>query len=180
MGRKSTVRRLPPEIFAAVEEMVASGRATIDEIVTHIKGMGGDVSRSAVGRFKQRHETQLARYREAQEVAGVWSSKFAENPESDVGLLLQQMLSTIAFQSLVDVETLDPKDVMFLGKALKDLAGAQKLSLEMVQKALARRQAQLEAQAKAAAAEMETTAKSAGLSDDTVEKMRAILMGAIQ
>jgi hypothetical protein len=179
MGQKSSIAKLPPDLREVVEQLIAAGSATIEQIVEHVRALGGTVSKSAVGRFKQKADAQLARFREANEVAGAWTKAFAADPESDVGRVLQQMLSTIAFRSLTDVETMDPRDLMFLGKALKDLAGAQKLSTEMIDKALAKRQAQLEAQAAAAKTEIETVAKNAGISDTTVEMIYAALKGAI-
>lgn len=170
MARKSTVKQLDPRIKAAVDEAIRDDRATINEIVAIIRGMGGDASRSAVGRYKAKAEEQFKRYRDAQEVAKVWIGKLQTDPEGDVGRLLAEMLRTTAFQTLGDIDEASPQDIMFLGKALKDLASADKLTAERI--LVVRREA-----AKEAAAVMEKSAKANGVSPETIKVIRRDLLG---
>lgn len=170
MARKSTVKQLDPRIRSEVDLAIRDGRATIDDIVAIIQGMGGEASRSAVGRYKQRAEEQLKRYREAQEVAKVWIGKLQTDPEGDVGRLLAEMLRTTAFQTLGDIDAATPQDIMFLGKALKDLAGADKLTADRI--LVVRREA-----AKEAAVVAVKEAKGAGLSDEAAELIRKKILG---
>jgi hypothetical protein len=170
MGRKSSIKRLDPRVREAVDAAIREGRATIDDIVAIVAAMGGQASRSAVGRYKQQAEAQMQRYREAQEVAKVWIGKLQADPEGDVGRLLAEMLRTTAFQTLGDMEAATPGDVMFLAKALKDLASADKLTAERIIKV--RQEMAKDAADKAAA-----VAKSKGLSKDTVEELRREILG---
>lgn len=170
MSQKSAVQRLDPRIREAVDAAIREGRATIDEILAIIAAMGGEVSRSAVGRYKQKAESQMQRYREAQEVAKVWIGKLQAEPEGDVGRLLAEMLRTAAFQTLGDMEAAAPEEIMLLAKAIKDLASADKLTAERILKA--RQEATREA-AEAATA----VAKSKGLSADTVAELRRHILG---
>ncbi len=172
MAGKSSVKQLDPRIKAEVDTAIRDGRATIDQIVALIHDMGGEASRSAVGRYKRNAEEQLKRYREAQEVAKVWIGKLQTDPEGDVGRLLAEMLRTTAFQTLGDIDEASPQDIMFLGKALKDLASADKLTAERI--LVVRREA-----AKDAAAVAVKEAKGAGLSDEAAETIRRKILTGV-
>ena len=37
MGRKSTLRRLPPEIRAEINRILSEGRLTLDELLEHLR-----------------------------------------------------------------------------------------------------------------------------------------------
>lgn len=170
MSRKSSIKQLDPRIKAEVDSAIREDRATIDDIVAIIHALGGDASRSAVGRYKQKAEAQMARYREAQEVAKVWIGKLQTDPEGDVGRLLAEMLRTTAFQTMGDIDEATPQDIMFLGKALKDLASADKLTADRIM--VVRREA-----AKEAAAVAVKEAKGAGLSDEAADLIRKKILG---
>ncbi len=169
-GRKSSVVTMDQAIREAVDAAIREGRATIADIVALIRELGGSASKSAVGRYKQQAESQMQRYREAQEVAKVWIGKLQADPEGDVGRLLAEMLRTTAFQTLGDMESGTPQDVMFLAKALKDLAGADKLTADRI--LLVRREA-----AKEAAEKVTTVGKAKGLSAETVAELRKEILG---
>lgn len=170
MARPSSVKRLDPSVRAAVDDAIREGRATIEDIVALLRNMGAQVSRSAVGRYKQRAEEQMKRYREAQEVAKVWIGKLTTDPEGDVGRLLAEMLRTTAFQTIGDIDEATPQDIMFLGKALKDLASADTLTANRI--LVVRREA-----AKEAAVVAVKEAKGAGLSDEAAEMIRKKILG---
>ncbi|MHB1053515.1 MAG: phage protein Gp27 family protein [Thiobacillus sp.] len=170
MSRKSSIKQLDPRIKEAVDQAIRDDRATIDDIVAIVGGMGGDASRSAVGRYKQKAEAQMKRYREAQEVAKVWIGKLQTDPEGDVGRLLAEMLRTTAFQTIGDLDAGTPQDIMFLGKALKDLASADTLTANRIM--VVRREA-----AKEAAVVAVKEAKGAGLSDEAAEMIRKKILG---
>jgi hypothetical protein len=128
VGRsRSTIAKLDPRIREAVDAAIREGRATIDELVALIAAHGGTASRSAVGRYRKDFEDSLARYREAQEVAGRWVSQFKADPDGDVGRLLAEMLKTLAFTSMADKTSADPKDIHYLARAVKDLVGVDQV-----------------------------------------------------
>jgi hypothetical protein len=170
MARKSSIQELDPRIREAVDLAIREGRATIDDIVALITQLGGEVSRSAVGRYKQRAENQMQKYREAQEVAKVWIGKLQADPEGDIGRLLAEMLRTVAFQSIGDMDAASPMDMMLLAKALKDMAGADKLTTERILKV--RQDA-----AREAAEKVSVIGKAKGLSADTVAELRREILG---
>lgn len=177
MGRKSSITRLDPRIREAVDGAIREGRATIEDIVFIIRDMGASISASAVGRYKARAEEQMKRYREAQEIAKVWVGKLQAEPEGDVGRLLSEMLRTTAFQTLGDIDAASPQDLMFLGKALKDLAGAEKLTTDRILKV--RQEAAKEAVDKVKAVEGEIKAGKRVLDMDALKRIREEIYGIV-
>lgn len=133
MGRKSSIHRLDPRIREAVDAAIRENRATVDEIAVLIHAMGGDASRSAVGRYKHSAELQMQRYREAQQVAAVWLKRFDDDPDSDVARLLPEMLRSVAFQQLADAdEDTKASELSLLARAVRDAASAAKMSTDQV------------------------------------------------
>ena len=100
MGRKSSIQELEPKIREAVDSAIRDGRASIDDIVELIDDMGGEASRSAVGRYRKNAVDQMRRWQEAREISKVWVGKLEEDPSSDVGRLISEMLKTVAFQTV--------------------------------------------------------------------------------
>lgn len=173
MPKPSSVTQLDPRIREAVDKAIREDRATIDQIVALIEDMGGEVSRSAVGRYKKNAEEQMQQYREAQEVAKVWIGKLEEDPNSDVGRLLSEMLRTVAFQTMGRMdEKAKAADIMFLAKALKEVASADKISTD--------REVKIRQEvAKKAADKAETVGKQMGLSADQQSNLRKELLGIV-
>jgi len=131
MSRKSSISKLPPAVKTAVDAALAEGRATIEQIVELIEQMGGQASRSAVGRYKLDFEESLQRYRGAQDAANAWIAQFRSRPDSDVSRLLTEMIKSLAFQTMAQAGTeeggLEPLQVARLAKAVKDMVGADVL-----------------------------------------------------
>jgi hypothetical protein len=172
-NRKSTINKLDPRIQDAVNSAIKENRASIDDIVGLITSMGGEASRSAVGRYVKTQGEQLAKYREAQEVAKVWVDKLGKEPDGDVGRLIIEMLRVVSFQTLSNMESAEPEDLMLLGNAIKNIAQADKL---MVDKEFNVRKL-VQAQAVKAAEEVTKTARKAGMSAATVDLIRAQILG---
>lgn len=172
-SRPSSLTQLDPKVKEAVDAAVREGRATIDEIVHLVQQLGGDASRSAVGRYVKNARERMEEYRQATQVAAVWVDKLGKEPDGDVGRLLLEMLRTVAFKTIGDIDSAGPEDLMFLGKALKDIAGADKLIVDReinVRKLVA-------AKAEQVAASVASTARKAGMTDDTVEMIRTQILG---
>lgn len=143
MGRRSSVDRLPRELRDLCLRLIRDG-ATIHAITDKLNELDADVSKSAIGRYVKSAREQMARYREAQEVAGKWVAQLGENPTGDVGALLAEMLKTVAFQTLAsmgdaqsgdpDAAAPKPMDIMLLAKAIRDLESTSKASIERREK----------------------------------------------
>lgn len=180
MGRRSRFDTMPKALLDQVNALIRQGR-TIGEIREHMATLGEDIPNGTAGRYVQKVRNQMARYREAQEIAGQWVSQLGENPQGDVGALLAEMLKTVAFQTISTMggdgdddedekAAAKPMDIMLLAKAIKDLEDTAKRNLERREKI---ERTVLERQAKAT----ESTAKQLGLSEEGWERIRAKFLG---
>jgi len=172
-NRKSSIDLLDPRIQDEVNAAVKEGRASIDEIVSLIKSMGGEASRSAVGRYVKTQSEKLEQFRQAQEMAKVWVDKIGKEPEGDVGRLLIEMLRVISYKTMSDMDTVEPQDLMFLGKAIKDISSADKVLVERI---AAVRKLVAE-QVTKAAEDVSKSARKAGASDEFVDMLKARMLG---
>lgn len=172
-SRPSSITQLDPSIKEAVDTAIREGRLTIDQIVKLIAENGGDASRSAVGRYVKNNKERMEEYRQAAQTAAVWVEKIGKEPEGDVGRLVLEMLRMVAFRSISGIDEAAPEDLMFLAKAMKDIAGADKLVVDReinVRKLIA-------AKAEKVAGEIATEAKKIGASDETIKKWRDKVLG---
>ncbi len=174
MPRRSSIKALPKPVLDAVHRVINEGRLTNDELVEAIGALGHKVSWSAVQRYRSDMEGQLQRYREAREVAGVWTTSIQEDPEGQVARLVGQLITMAAFESVSRAQggegTFSPQDLMFLSSAIKNLGSAEQMAQQRVIKA--------RAEAKKEAAEaVEKVAVSAGLSAPTIQGFRAAILG---
>ncbi|MEG2140818.1 MAG: phage protein Gp27 family protein [Bilophila sp.] len=135
MGRKSSLKKLPPEIYNEINRLLSEGRVTLDAIVEHLRTLGVDaVSRSALGRQKQKIDKVLERLRQSREVADAIAQKLGpEAVEGKQGRALVQLLSALAgeymMRRLDDPEgEADAKEIMALARAVKDASQASRYS----------------------------------------------------
>lgn len=186
MGRRSRIARLEPEIKEVVDRLIREGRATIDEIKAHLEQLGVEIPRSTLGDYRRKMTERLQKFREAQEIAGVWAQKLGEQPDSPTGQLVAEILKTVTFQTLAEMSEADsaedratPKDLMLLAQTLNHVTGAQRKDLDYRLKIEADNQARLAAKAKEAEAEVAAVVRSAGLSDEAAERIRQIVLGVV-
>lgn len=179
MGRKSSIKALPAPVRAAVDEALKRG-ATIDEVVAACAGLGADVSRSAVGRYRQDVMKIAERVERSREISRIFVERLGAAPEGKQGRLLIELMQTVVFDFLVpagdgQAPALDPEEIMFLGRAMKDLASAEKTSADRelkIRQGLAQEAAQ--------AMEDAVAATGAGVSADTMAEFKARFLGVIK
>lgn len=183
MGRRSSIEQLPADLSALCNRLIREG-STIQQITDKLNELDANVSSSAVGRYTKSAREQMKRYRDAQQVAGMWVEQIGENSRGDVATLCGQMLTGIAHATLDQIATqqmqaeddgkpvkpMKAMDLMLLAKALESMESSTKRSMERREKI--ERQV-LERQAKAA----EGVAKSQGMSNEHWEQIRAKFLG---
>jgi hypothetical protein len=172
-SRPSSITQLDPKIKEAVDAAVREGRASIDQIVELIKTLGGEASRSAVGRYVKTANERMEEYRQAQQMAAVWMDKIGKEPEGDVGRMLLEMLRMLAFKSIGETESASPEDLMFLSNAVKSFAQTDKLSVD---KEIAIRKL-VAARAEKAANEIVKEARKLGATEETIQTWRNKVLG---
>lgn len=170
MARPSSVKLLSPEILAEVNRLLADGRHTLDDIVEHLRGLGQEVSRSALGRHKQRFNAVAERLRQSREITATFVQELGESVmDGEQGRLLAEMVRGLVYEQLearmTGEQEADPKAIAMLGRTLKELAHATRLSQDYEVKVR-------EIAAREAAQRMEESAAKAGVSPDVVRHIR--------
>lgn len=185
MPRKSSVRRLPPELREQLGTLLDQGR-TLDEITAHLNQLGADVSRSALGRYKQHLDKVGEKLRRSREVAEALIQKLGTAPESKALRLNVELMHGVLMDLALKINeegedgegegvvTLEPMGAMLLSKALDHLSRASKTDADLVGKI----REQAEAAARKAASETAVTAaRKGGLSAESAEAIRREILG---
>ena len=179
MGRRSSIHRLDPKIVAEINSLLERGR-TLNEILSALRNIGvSEVSRSALGRYKQSYDEIIASVRESRQVAEVLVKEFGTDTEPKAMRanieMLQALVSRLG-REITRGETLDVKQIAILSSALESLGRASKTDVEMVAKM--KDEARKEAEKKVEEATRKAAAESAGLTpEQALERMKAIYRG---
>lgn len=140
MAGKSSIDKLPPKARKVAEQAARDPAATIHGTVQQVAEAGGEVSKSAMGRWLKDAREQLAEYRQAQEIARLWTKELGENPDGDTGVMVSETLKLLAGQVVgelrkraaqaaegEDVKPVSAMELMLAAKALDHVAsGASK------------------------------------------------------
>lgn len=172
MARRSTIE-MDDKIRAAVDDALKRG-VIIDDITVMLQGMGANISRSAVGRWAQKYGKMAERERDILAVARNYADEFggSDNP---VGKLLIQTVTSIAARTVMahsedEDGSLDPKDLHFIARAVKDIMGAAKIDAD--RDALVRKEEREKAADRAV-----KSLRSQGASEETIAMIRREILG---
>ena len=187
MPRTSSIKRLPSEIRERINALLEQGRS-LDEILGALAPLDVEVSRSALGRYKRSFDKVVEKVRRSREIADVLVRRFGDEPESKSMRANIEMMHGIVNDLLMRIGgeddegegeplVLNPQGAMFLSKALDHLAKARKSDADLI--ARVREEARKEA-ADTAAAQAETVGRERGLSAETVEAIKARILGVAQ
>jgi len=179
--RKSSIDGLPENVQLILNKELGKNKLTLDGLVELLKKHGCEISRSAMGRYAQSYRKEIERMRRVQQVSDMMIAEIGEAAaHSKLGRTVAEMVKIVAFDHLAareaeDGETrgeADPRDLMFIARAIRDAVSAGKIELE--QELTIRRET-----AKKAADAVETTAKKAGLSEATIAEFRKNILGIV-
>lgn len=177
MGRRSSIDRLPHNLREAVQAALKEG-LTIDEIVDMLSEEGADVSRSAVGRYTKNYREMAARQRDLSSVAKSFASEFGEADNSQQKLLIQ-MFTSVMTQAVLPLASgedaeLEPRDLHFFARSIKDIASAAKTDTD--REAKIREEERKAARAEAAKV-AEKAARGSGATPETIAAIKRELLG---
>lgn len=174
---RSSIRRLDPELRAELDRLLSDGRHTIRDITAHLRELGAEVSKSAVHRYSQDFERVAKDIRLAREMAVAIGRELAAVPDGDSGRLVIESLQTLILRARMqlaeDDGDLDIKELSHLSRAAKDLQAALKSNVETELKIRSRA-------AQDAAEAAEEAARSEGLTEGTIDLIRAKILGIAQ
>lgn len=189
MPRPSTIKRLPPQVRDKIGALLDQGR-TLDEIMERLDAMDVQVSRSALGRYKQQIDKVSERIRRSREIAEAVVRNLGEEPESKTTRLNIELLHGVLNDIMQrvpqpgevagDIENpldLKPMDAMLLAKAVDHLAKARRNDADLIAKL--KEQARTEAREEMAkrVAGLGTAADLKSLSDEELNQRIAALAG---
>lgn len=180
MPKKSTIEtELPEDVKQDLDQMIASGKWSITGVTEWLHEKGYEISRSAVGRHATKIEAVAESYRKSRQMAEALTTQFGDQfTNSKQGEMLGGILRTLVFECMTtqmeDGEEMDPKNLAFLSKAIKDCASAMRLDQDYEKNV--RTQIAQEERSKAADAAAETMTE-AGLSEDQVKFWREQFLG---
>lgn len=136
MSQRSSVEFLPPEIRAAVDDAIDAG-ASIDDITAKVQELGGECSRSAVGRYAKRRIDALQDQYEQDRFTEKYFPQLVARPDTDAGQLAREYLRTevaraVAFlrKQLGEDGAIDERSLKNLAEAIQRTESAEKLSTD--------------------------------------------------
>ena len=159
MGELRTRKRLQIDIHAEFNRQLAALNLDLDPI-----------SLSAFNRYSIRLASIARRLEETREIATALTERLGAGEADDLTVMVAECIKTLIFELLEDSGTLDPKGAMELARALQSAVSAQNVSSER------RRRVEAEFAAKASRA-VDQVAKAKGLTSETVEVIKAQILG---
>jgi len=183
MASRSAAERLPDDLRHRLIELLNDPAVTQQAVADIINAEAGEpvISKSAVNRYAKKMERFAEKNRQARQVAEAYLERTGGDTRNQLGKVVNEQIRLMAFDLIgeiedmkengqaVDIDTLT--DLIYkVSKGLKELEHAEKLNAERSE---AIRKAALVDAAKA----VEATAKSDGLSAETVERIKKQILG---
>ncbi len=136
------------------------------------------IHRASVQRFGAEYK-EFVKY---QEEAGAWAADWMNDQgledEANRHSVLFQMLTSLAFKfmksQMVDDKDIDPKELHFVGRMMKDIMASSGIREQLVAK---ERERIKDEERSRAASMVEKIAKKAGMTAETVEGIKAEILG---
>ena len=186
MPTPSTIDRLPEDILRQLQQLLQDPRCTQLEATAKInevleaEGHPERVSKSAVNRYAVKMEEVGAKLRQSREVAQMFISQVGAAPQGQTGLLINEMLRSMAFElslKMQEAAVEDPEAMSATIGQLKNLALTMQ-RLEQSATINVKREAEIRKQALQDAADTAVVeVKKGGLSDDAADQIRRKILG---
>lgn len=186
MPRLAKIDRMPREIREEIGRLREAGR-TLDEILAALRALEAPgISRSGLGRYVQKLDRMGERLRRSRQMAEALARQLGDQPGDQVARLNMEALHSFLADALLaadeDGEQGDaaraaiqsPMGAKLFAEALERLSKAQRLNQDFVERL--ERQAAERARREAGAA-LEKAARAQGLSNATIERIKADLFG---
>ncbi len=131
MPKPSTIEILPPEIKAQLQAWLQDPRITQLEAtdransLLELAGHPERVTKSAVNRYAVRMEEVGSKLRQSREVAQMYIAQVGAAPQGQTGLLINEMLRSMAFElslKMQEADAEDPESMSATISQLKNLA----------------------------------------------------------
>ncbi len=125
MSSRSHISRLPKAIRQQVDICIANG-VTINEIVSHLKNLGHDVSRSSVGRYSKKSKADImAKIKDQLDLTAAWGEGLGIDEENhqdrQILSMLRYLVADYQARAIHEDTPVEPKEMRALGQAMKDI-----------------------------------------------------------
>jgi hypothetical protein len=181
MPKPSTVEILPPEIKAQLQAWLQDPRITQQEATDRansllaLAGHSDRLSKSSVNRYAVRMEEVGAKLKQSREVAQMFISHVGAAPQGQTGLLINEMLRSMAFELSLKMQEADLEDPEAMSATIGQMKNLALTMQRLEQSATinVKREVEIKKQAlEEAAKTMEATAKSEGVTPETIQRIR--------
>lgn len=183
MPRPSSIDQLPPDIREALHALLRDPRVTQLDACQRVnallkqEGIDQKLSKSAVNRYSQRYENVREKLVQSREVSQMLVGSLGNQPQGEIGKLLNEVIRTMAYETTMTFidseETVSPKIIKELSLAIKHLEDAASVN--------ERREREIRKQvALDAANSAEKVAKAAGFTQESIDEIRADILGLTQ
>ncbi|RMG56316.1 MAG: DUF3486 family protein [Gammaproteobacteria bacterium] len=185
MSRPSTIDLLPTEVRDALHgwlrdpsitqaEAAKRANALLEEL-----GIEARLSKSALNRYAIKMNEVGERLRQSRQVAEMWIAKLGAAPQGQVGNLVNEILRTLAFDLSITMQRgdIDPEEAPAVARMLKDMAVAMEKLERAASENVKRTEEIKRAEREAAAEKAARVASRGGMSRETVEAIRAEILG---
>jgi hypothetical protein len=186
MGRKAKIDRMPPEAREYLNQLLRDPALSQSEMTAKVNrqlvmlGLEPSIKEDNVNRYAARMNKVGSKLAQSREVAELWVNKMGSAPSGKLGLMLNEIIGTLAFDLTLDLsENPDANvDRQKLAKTLKDLSQLVK-TLEEASQVNERRTAKLIQSAKEqAATEIAIEFKKEGIGEQAERIIHGVLMGS--
>ena len=173
MTKRRPLRDLDPTIKAELDRLLTDGKHTIRQVTQHLQQLGASVSKSAVHRYSVDFEHAAESVRYAREMAVALGKEVGASLNSDTGRVTIELLHGQLLKLIVQLsreDSVDPEAMLRLARSIHELEISTKLNTDTVFK--------VRAQAlKDAANAAEEAATAEGLSNSTIDAIKARILG---
>ncbi len=180
MARQSSIDTLPEPIRDALHALLRDPAINQLEATKRVNDLleqeqsNVRVSKSAVNRYSQRMDQIGEKMRQSRQIAEMWIGKLGNQPQGQVGKLLNEFTRTMAFETALSMsegdEPVPPKLLKELSLSIKHLEEAASVN-EKREREIRRQMAEEAANA------VDTAAKSQGLTADSVALIKQQILG---
>lgn len=186
MANRSKVAQQKASVREELERRLRGldGRVpTIDELMGWLHGLGLDfasdpvhgISRSGVARWAKNWRKLAAELQQSEQVAGSIIGSLSESTGGNTRRMLTQMLTMLALHTVKEAgaskEATEPRDVMFLAKAIRDIEGAFKTGAES--------EFEIKKQLSAKVEKKVEEARASGVDPAILQRAKELVRGAI-
>jgi hypothetical protein len=186
VAQASSIDRLPEEIKFRLQELLQDPRVTQLEVTAKINAILADeghderVSKSAVNRYAVKMAEVGEKVRQGRDVAQMFIAKVGAAPQGQMGLLINEILRTLAFDLSLKVQDADISDPEVLSATI-DQVKALALAVQRLEQSATinvKRDAEIRKQALQDAAEnVEKAADAMQLKPETLTYIKQVIYG---